>query len=165
MVSSSTCIEKELTYERTDDMSVLSTFNCGIFDMDEFIHGGLQNAILRKGLDTYIVRQEQDIVAILSVCNKSLESERSNRELIDYQSKEIEYLAVRKDKRNNGIGRNIINWIEDNLAQDLKLLSVSAYIDVDSKYSAEPFYLKCGFIRISDPTHDLADHVRMVKFL
>ena len=28
-----------LIYERTDDMSVLSDFCCGVFDMDDFIIG------------------------------------------------------------------------------------------------------------------------------
>lgn len=44
-----------LLYERADDLSVLSNFYCGILDMDNFIHKSLQNAILRDGLDTYLV--------------------------------------------------------------------------------------------------------------
>ena len=45
------------------------------------------------------------------------------------------------------------------------LLSVSAYIDVDTKYTAEPFYEKCGFHRIGGPLHPMAECVRMLRYL
>ena len=34
-----------LIFERTDDVSVLSDFRCGIDDMDSFIHNHLQDAV------------------------------------------------------------------------------------------------------------------------
>lgn len=60
-----------LIYERTDDMSVLSEFYCGIFEMDDFIHNNLQEAINHYTLETYIVKDsENEIVAMFSICNK-----------------------------------------------------------------------------------------------
>ena len=38
-------IRHNLTYERTDDMSVLSDFYCGVKDMDFYIHEHLQGKI------------------------------------------------------------------------------------------------------------------------
>lgn len=89
-----------LIYERTDDMSALSDFRCGIDEMDVF-----------------------------------------------------------------GIGSSIIRLIVERLMNHKTLLSVSAYIDVDSKYTAEPFYEKCGFRRIGGPLHPMAECVRMLRYL
>lgn len=151
--------------ERTTDMSVLSNFYCGILDMDYFIHNSLQKAIMNEELETYVVSDNQEILAVFSICDNSLKMKKTTGEVIIYETREIEYLAVRKDKRNKGIGKSIINLILEQLMVDRKILSVSAYIDVDSKYTAEPFYEKCGFFRVAGPPHALADHVRMARFL
>lgn len=151
--------------ERTTDMSVLSNFYCGIFDMDYFIHNSLQKAIMNEGLETYVVSDNQEILAVFSICDNSLKMKKTTGELINYKTREIEYLAVRKDRRDNGIGRSIIDFIMERLMNARKILTVSAYIDVDSKYTAEPFYEKCGFFRVAGPPHALADHVRMARFL
>lgn len=45
------------------------------------------------------------------------------------------------------------------------MIIVSAYIDVDTGYSAEPFYEKCGFIRIGGPLHPMAQCVRMIRYI
>lgn len=154
-----------LIYERTDDMSVLSDFNCGIYDMDYFIHHSLQQVVMSSILETYLVKDEQQVLAIFSICDHVLKTKRKNGECIDYDTREIEYLAVRKDKQKNGIGRRIIDLIVSKFMKSKKILSVSAYIDVDTKYTAEPFYAKCGFFRIAGPPHALADHVRMIRFI
>lgn len=48
-----------LTYERTDDMSVLSDFYCGIEKMDNFIHDRLQAKINgMPELESYVIRED-----------------------------------------------------------------------------------------------------------
>lgn len=152
-------------YERADDMSVLSDFYCGIYDMDTFIHKSLQGAISREGLDTYLVKDGNEILAVFAICEHSLRTRLSTGEYVNYDTIEIEYLAVRKDRQKCGIGRSIINQIIEKMMQGRNMLSVSAYVDIDSKYSAVPFYEKCGFHRIGGRLHDLADYVRMVRIL
>ena len=154
-----------LIYERTDDMSVLSDFRCGIYDMDAFIHNHLQTAISTNDLETYLVKQGNEILAVFSICDNVLKSKLSSGEHIDYNTREIEYLAVRKDRQHGGIGRSIIKLIVDRLMHNRSLLSVSAYMDVDTKYTAEPFYEKCGFHRIGGPLHPMAECVRMLRYL
>lgn len=154
-----------LIYERTDDMSVLSDFCCGVFDMDDFIHRSLQNAVLREGLETYIIRSDKEIIAVLSICEGVLKTRIATGQLIEYKTEEIEYLAVRKDKQRRGIGRSIINWIVERYRGKMTMLSVSAYIDIDTKYSAAPFYQKCGFLIVSKPKHDLDNYVKMARII
>ena len=84
-----------LIYERTDDMSVLSEFYCGIFEMDDFIHHNLQEAINHYTLETYIVKDSRnEIVAMFSICNKQLKTKLSTGDSVIYETKEIEYLAI-----------------------------------------------------------------------
>ena len=146
-------------------MSVLSNFYCGISAMDDFIHNSLQNAIARDGLDTYFVKKEDEILAVFSICEHTLRTKITSGEYVYYDTIEIEYLAVRQSKQKQGIGKGIINLIAEKMMHGRNMLSVSAYIDVDTGYTAEPFYKECGFRRIGRPLHALADNVRMIRFL
>ena len=129
-----------LIYERTDDMSVLSEFYCGIFEMDDFIHHNLQEAINHYTLETYIVKDSRnEIVAMFSICNKQLKTKLSTGDSVIYETKEIEYLAVNKQYQHPGIGRSIINLLIDRFMEENKIIIVSAYIDVDNGYSAEQY--------------------------
>ena len=60
---------------------------------------------------------------------------------------EIDYLAVRKDKRNANIGTLIINAISERAATDE--LSATIFLTVEAydtkEYSAVNFYKKCNF--------------------
>lgn len=154
-----------LIYERTDDMSVLSEFCCGVFDMDDFIHHHLQNAVLREGLETYIIKSGKEVLAVLSICESVLKTRIATGELIEYKTEEIEYLAVRKEMQRRGIGRSIINWIVERFRGKMTMLSVSAYRDIDTKYTAAPFYEKCGFLIVSKPKHDLDNYVKMARII
>ena len=51
--------QHSLTYERTDDMSVLSDFYCGVTEMDDYIHNKLQAKIEKMPeLESYVVRED-----------------------------------------------------------------------------------------------------------
>ena len=155
-----------LEYERTDDMSVLSDFYCGIYDMDKFIHSGLQRSISERAIECYIVRMGGAIVAILALCDNIVKFKLDSRN-VEIDSVEIEYLAVEKSRREQGIGRQIIDWIIDKVNKerpDINILSVKAYRDLDIGYSAEPFYSKCAFRIISTP-HPMQPTVKMARFI
>ena len=57
----------DLVFERIDDASVLSNFYCGITDMDVFIHEKLQGYLNRTGCEAYVIKQKNEIVAMLSL--------------------------------------------------------------------------------------------------
>ena len=157
----------ELDYERTDDVSVLSDFYCGIDEMDEHIHKRLQSDIDSEiNSETFIIRNDGEIVATTTIVKKDIEIEVPDGKF-SLEAMEIEYLAVRKDMQRKGIGKQILAWIERKVydeCKEIRYLSVCAYIDVDTKYTAEPFYAKSQFMPNSKP-HPLANHVKMVKII
>lgn len=159
--------QHSLTYERTDDMSVLSDFYCGIDEMDDYIHDRLQAKIDKMPeLESYIVREGQDIVAMTAIREKPLEVRKSDGSRFDIDALEIEYLAVRKDLRETGIGEVIVQWIDEKARKEhpgCKYLSVNALVDPDYGYSAVPFYEKCRFI--ARKSHAMAEAVRMTRVI
>lgn len=155
--------------ERTDDVSVLSNFFCGIAYMDNFIHNddGLKLFVEARLTNLWIVRQENDIIGFFAlskgslvlstqdICDVKSESNLSFQSLIkDVDScpaLRIDYLAIRKDYRGRGIGSGILDAIrqatlEDKLSSTLFLI-VDAY-DTNS-YSSVGFYRK-NFFKMSD---------------
>jgi GNAT superfamily N-acetyltransferase len=157
-----------LEYERMEDTSVLSNFYCGIYEMDDFIHNKLQERIDRKdGLLSFSISIKEQIVALVSVKESYIEIQVENKGTFRANALEIEYLAVRKEYQRKHIGKRILDWIHSDILPsypDVKFLSVRAYCDNDTKYSAVPFYKKCGFLVIKK-THPLADNVKMAKML
>ena len=156
-----------LDYERTDDMSVLSNFYCGIKEMDDYIHNKLQAKIDRMPeLESYIIKEEGEIVAMTAIREKPLEGLMSNGTKFSIEALEIEYLAVREDLREKGIGETILQWIDNKAREEhpnCKYLSVNALVDPDYRYSAVPFYEKCNFI--ARKAHDMAVAVRMTRII
>lgn len=156
-----------LEYERTDDMSVLFNFNCGIRDMDNYIHNNLQAKIDRMPeLESFVIRENGEIVAMTAIREKPLEVKMPDGRNFCIDALEIEYLAVREDIRETGIGKTIINWVDEKARTEhpnCKYLSVNALVDPDYRYSAVPFYEKCNFI--ARKAHDMAVAVRMTRII
>lgn len=156
-----------LIYERTDDMSVLSDFYCGVAEMDDYIHNHLQAKIERMAeLESYIIKEDGQIVAMTAIREKPLEIKKSDGTRFSIDALEIEYLAVRKDLRETGIGETIIQWIDDKARTEhphCKYLSVNALVDPDYGYTAVPFYEKCHFI--PRKSHAMAEAVRMTRII
>jgi len=156
-----------LTYERTDDMSVLSDFYCGIDEMDNYIHNKLQAKIGRMPeLESYIIRENGEIVAMTAIREKPLEFKTTDGNRFSIPAIEIEYLAVKKELRDKGIGETVIQWIDNKARtehQDCKYLSVNALVDPDYGYTAVPFYEKCDFI--PRKAHAMAEAVRMTRII
>lgn len=159
--------QHSLIYERTDDMSVLSDFYCGIEEMDTFIHNRLLAKInVMPELESYIIRENGDIVAMTAIREKPLEIKKTDGSRYSIDSLEIEYLAVRQDLRETGIGELIIDWIDNKARKEhpnCRYLSVNALVDPDYGYSAVPFYEKCSFI--ARKSHVMAVAVRMTRII
>ena len=173
-----------LEYSRGFTANILDGFECGIPAMDAFIHCDLES--LLKGdsrFAFYVVKAaEKGIVAMYIISDgKLVDYDDEFHDIpagkpwgyIDdnydmhtgtaYPTMEIDYLAVRKDLRNNGIGRDIIKKLAAEAKQkDCFFLTVDAYHV--REYSAVPFYEKQGFF----PLHNYSDHydtLRMAKRL
>lgn len=176
----------DLVFERIDDASVLSNFYCGIDEMDSFIHNKLQAFLTRTECETYVIKQNEEIVAMLSLGNDILSLDDDdkddmksgfvpkpnialeNRDFLlekEFPAIEITYLAVEKSRRGQGIGEYIVNQVENKVQRDYpecEFLTVEAYKTKD--YSAVGFYNKCDFTPAEQPL-GYKDTLRMYKVL
>lgn len=169
------------------DASILSDFYSGIETMDTFIHTRLSSFLRAYNCRFYVLRDRQVIVAMFVVsagqlfldedCKDDLRLKFPDVEtwpdLQDYweagvfPSIEIDYLAVRKDYRDQHIGKDILSIIET-FHQDKEFynnplfLSVNAYCT--KEYSAVGFYERCGFWP-SELISQRIDSLRMYRTL
>lgn len=156
-------------FERTTDASVLSNFSCGIDSMDDFIHDELQDYLWMGSCQMYVIREEDEIVAMFCLDKHNLCLSEVVKEKMQEGSKpspqgapesnesywlkpffdavEITYLAVSKNRQHQHIGSFVIERIMDRVAQDTTVncdfVTVRALKHDD--YTAIPFYRKCGF--------------------
>ena len=176
----------DLVFERIDDASVLSNFYCGIQTMDDFIHDKLQEYLNKTDCDAFIVKERDNIVAMLSLGHDTLNLDDDdkddmkagfipkpnvaieNQEFLaerDFPTIEITYLAVEKGRRGQGIGEYIISQIEQKVQRDnpeCEFITVEAYKTKD--YSAVGFYSRCDFTP-AEPPLGHKDTLRMYKVL
>ena len=176
----------DLVFERIDDASVLSNFYCGIPDMDVFIHEKLQGYLNRTGCEAYVIRQKDEIVAMLSLGDDTLNLDDDDKDDMrsgyipkptialedqsflaekEFPAVEITYLAVEKGRRGQGIGEYIISQVEAKVLRDnpeCEFITVEAYKTKD--YSAVGFYDRCDFTPAELPL-GYKDTLRMYKVL
>ena len=136
--------EYEFIIERAFDIDALSSFFCGVREIDQLIHkkeGGLLSFISEVPCEFYVMRYGDSPIAIFVFSNRmiSIQDER-------YNSLEIDFIAVREDWRRKGIGTKIIDLAEQSAREaDFPFLTTASFIN--KRYDASGFYEKCGFIR------------------
>ena len=176
--------QTELLIQRVTDFSGIEQFECGITQMDNFLHEHLEDCSKSHYCTTYFVRFEHDgdIVALFSLSNDSVDIDSDDFEdmrigasgtdlpLVDelfreqfeqkytYPALEITYLAVSKKYQSMKIGSAIIDIIA-NMAREQKL-SVCVFLTVKAlvtkEYIALSFYEKNQFARLtSTPQFDV----------
>ena len=180
----------KLYFERIEDVSILSDFNCGLDVMDRFIHSGLQWCIDYHYCVVYAIKEDDSVVAVVALGCDKLELNTSDKEELqmgffpkpeisyDYQDTfwakssypaiEITYLAVRKDRRGHGIGEYVIEVMGQraldpnyNMA-GCQFMTVEAYRKGSA--SAVGFYSKCDFVAAEEPNPN-KETLRMYKVL
>lgn len=160
---------KQLTFERTTDASALSDFFCGIQSMDDYIHKELQDYVSMGNCEMYIVREDNDVIAMFCLDNNSLMLSDTTKENMkkgvkpcplgtsdpdslfwykpSFDAVEITYLAVTVSRQRQHIGWFIIEQIMNRVCvsgeYNCDFVTVRALKEKD--YSAVPFYKKCGF--------------------
>lgn len=175
-ISSSTNFHNEPLTET----SILSSFYCGIEEMDSFIHDALQSTITANACKAFCLYAEDEVVAIYAMNFDSLilktqeayDLLHRDKDPIDikleyedifkseqsHPALEISYLAVRNDCQQKKLGTLIVDHIiEEAKSQTLggcQFITVSAYDT--HKYSAIGFYEKCGFTKTSGGGRDSA---------
>lgn len=136
-------IDKNLTFERTSNVEVLSSFYCGVRELDQLIHkheDGLRSFVADPLNEMFVVWNDNEPVAVFVQHSTMADTDQGQ-----VSAKEIDFIAVREDMRRQGIGRHLLTYIE--LFATLnhhEYLLVGAFFN--RHYSAVGFYEKCGFI-------------------
>lgn len=134
--------ENELSIERAFDTDALSLFNCGVREIDLLIHkknGGLSSFVAEIPCECYLARINDEPVAVFVFSNRFISVEEKR-----YPCLEIEFIAIKNEWRNLGIGSHILNLAEQNAREaDVHFLTTAAF--ANKRYSAIDFYKKCGF--------------------
>ena len=136
--------EYEFIIERAFDIDALSSFLCGVREIDQLIHkkeGGLLSFISEVPCEFYVMKDGDSPIALFVISNRtiSIQDER-------YNSLEIDFIAVRKDWQGKGIGTKILQLAEQNAREaDFPFLTTASFIN--KRYDASGFYVKYGFIK------------------
>lgn len=157
----------KIIFERVENASSLSSFYCGLKQMDDFIHD------LKSGLNLYVelgltnlwtVKIGEDVVAIFALSKSVLTLNSDDRRYLagdglkmdevifenkdNFPAIEIDYLAVSEKHRERKIGSFILNEIAMKACSDQ--LSATMFLTVEALvipgvYSAVEFYKKNSF--------------------
>lgn len=166
-------MENEYEFKRVDDTSTLFDFESGVEPIDKFIKNkekGLEKFIKLRLSNLWVVFERGEAVALFALSKDAIMLNNEDRRNIEqdkdkasalvpsgneekfwekerFPAIEIDYLAVRKNKRNVHLGTLIIDAISERALEDelsaTMFLTVEAYDTKD--YSAVEFYKKCGF--------------------
>ncbi len=162
----------ELRIRKCETIDCLADFYCGMKAMDDFIHSGLHLDVANKSCVLYgVYNEDEQVVAVFALSNDALylypddieemktfdilpkftadEYQSRFKEQRKYPSVDISHLAVHKDFRGQGIGRDIITAIINRIRQ--QSIAGCQFVTVDAYYcegyNTSIFYDKCKFIR------------------
>ena len=161
---------KLVSYPLTD-FQCLNTSSSGVESMDKFIRGDFLLSVENHYCQAYVVKLEEEIVAIFALSFDSLDLDSDDKEELqsgfsstaspdvnyDYQetfyakprypAMDIAYLAIQDKWRGKHIGDFLIKQIAD-LARR-QTLAGCQFLTVEAlatkEYSAVGFYERCGF--------------------
>lgn len=181
---------KSLNIRKITSTECLKDFVCGVPPMDRFIHDGLQLSMDHNYCRTYIVTENDDVIALFALSFDSVDLDEDDKEelacgiastgipdvAVDYEDTfyskrrypalDIAYLAVAENLRGRHLGTAIVDQIVQMAeTQDLagcQFVSVEAL--KTEPWSAVMFYDKCGFTPNELPNPN-KDTLRMIRTL
>ena len=161
----------ELRVKPLEDFHCLNTFSSGIEAMDTFIRSDFRLSVENHYCSAYIVKHQEDIVAVFALSFDSLDLDTDDKEELQtgmsstgspdidwnykdtfyakprYPALDIAYLAVQEQWRGRGVGSLLLNTIAEQARNQsfagCQFLTVEAL--ATSEYSAVGFYSRCGF--------------------
>ena len=174
-----------LEFSAISNTDCLSSFKCGIDEMDGYIHQKLQDSINAKFCKAFSVSLDGKIVAFFALnfdsleldyqeafdvihreknpIDINLEFEEAFKDKHSYPALEISFLAVCKELQGNHIGARIVDEIiktaQNQTIAGCQFITVMAY-DPNPEDSALGFYKKIGFSILKKGSKDT---VRMYK--
>lgn len=171
-----------LKYSREDSADILKDFECGIRAMDDFIHSRLDSFLKTDSRYNFYVALDDELGIVAMFVTSSgifvdhdgefqdlplgkpwsyLDDDFMMHSGTMYPTLEIDYLAVREDLREEGIGSEIIAHLSETArSKKCYFLTVDAYHT--KGYTAIPFYEKQGFFALQEYSEEY-DTLRMAK--
>lgn len=156
---------------RLTDAYSFKSFDCGVDDLNEFLLVDAKQYAKRLVSVTYIIENEDDIVAYFSLSNDKIaipDSDKATWRKIkqifphskhrsDYPAVKVGRLGVNKKYQGTHIGTDILDFVKTMFLTDSR--TGCAFVTVDALKCAIPFYLNNGFkyldkgkIESTDPT-------------
>ena len=153
----------------------LTAFDCGDSDLNDFLMEDAKNFLEKRIANTFVLEDDKRIAAYFCLLNdkvsrievtnsrwkKIKDSFPDGKRFCSYPSIKIGRFAVSVDYR----GQNIGSWLMDMLKERLndgRSQSAFRFITVDAYLSAIPFYVKNGFVELTQKEED--EHTRLMFF-
>ena len=158
----------------TSDYNVTG-FDCGDSDLNEFILEDAKHFLEKRIANTFILEDEGKIAAYFCLLNdkvsrqeitnsrwkKIKDSFPESKRFRSYPTIKIGRFAVSLDYRNRSVGTDLMKSLKLILKNE-STRSAFRYITVDAYLSAVPFYLKNGFVELTEKEEN--DHTRLMYF-
>ena len=152
-----------MQFIRLTDNYQFKTFDCGNSDLNEFLLSDAKKYAKRLLSVTYLIEDENEIIAFFSVSNDRISIKESDKAVwrkikkefphskhrSDYPAVKIGRLGVNLSHQGKHIGTHILDFVKKTFIKNNR--TGCAFITVDALPSAVSFYHKNGFkfLRIS----------------
>ena len=154
---------------------VLSTFNCGDDDLNEFLLEDAKLFLEKRIANTFILEDEGRIAAYFCLLNDKVSRQEitnsrwktikdsfpESKNFRSYPTIKIGRFAVSKDYQGQHIGSTLMDRLKLFLMNEVSR-SAFRYITVDAYLSAIPFYVKNGFALLTQKEE--SEHTRLMYF-
>lgn len=146
-----------MQFIRLTDNYQFKAFDCGNSDLNDFLLSDAKNYAKRLLSVTYLIENENEIIAFFSVSNDRISIRESDKAVwrkikkefpyskhrSDYPAVKIGRLGVNLTHQTSHIGTYILDFVKKTFITNNR--TGCAFITVDALTSAIPFYQKNGF--------------------
>jgi len=171
-------LTKKYIIERLAVNDKIESFDCGDYDLNDFILNESTFFLKEKLAVSYVLKDKveaQNVVAFFSLSNDKISitdfenktkynrfSKRFNnrKRLKSYPAVKIGRIGVSNSMKRKNIGSFLMNYIKTFFINDNK--TGCRFLTVDAYADAIPFYLKNGFVPLNHD--DIKDKTRLLYF-
>lgn len=154
---------------------LISSFDCGDDDLNSFLFDDAKAFMEKRIANSFVLEDEGKIVAFFCLLNDKISRQEvtnsqwkkiknkfpDNKRFSSYPTIKIGRFAVSSAYRGFNIGTKLMNLIKDMLNNGSNY-SAFRFITVDAYVSAIPFYVKNGFVPLTQKEEN--DHTRLMFF-